>query len=54
MLGVFDHDAVAAFDIADRFARRFAKGAVWRAVPRAEDATVCRGENLDAGLLRLQ
>ena len=54
MFRMFDQDAVAAFDIADRFTLRFAESAVWRAVARAENATACGSENFHAGLLCLQ
>ena len=35
MLRMFDHDAVATFDVANCFPRRFAEGAIRRALTRA-------------------
>ena len=54
MFRMFDHDAVATFDVANSFACRFAKSAVWRAVPCAKNAATCGSENFHAGLLRRQ
>jgi hypothetical protein len=54
MFRVFDQGTVAAFDVADRLARRFVKNAVRHAIARAKNAAAGGSENLHAGPLRLQ
>ena len=53
-LRMFDHNAVATFDVANSFGRGLAKGAVWRAVSCAKNTAACGSEDIHAGLLRRQ